>query len=803
MANKALSIDMGDSMFRNGTNRPQRQDIPEVDKTPQWFFKNAQYYLTFYNQPIGSLRFDSAPTDRNVTSIPEHERMYPVQHMLRMMMYYLGKQPNLDFAYLTQNVKDINMQAQWYKGQDVAEFVNFFRGLMLSRLSKANWTAKSVSRETQNKYAEMYDKLEISVLLAPVFKEMEEKYGIGFRPMPGAEMEVPEDIERAMETNFYDQSALTASDLANGIWFTNNWMQKSLKSFMHTTIAGTTGWWHRVQNGRMVEEVIQPYQLLWDNRYDDDYGAMDEFRGVIESLNAYEATQNRFLGRFTSAQIQEIYDIAGDDEQMKLYNTARNIHWWNHSGNNVDNSVTTVTVYWRTRREVSKVKAKNRFGNDTIRKKQSPDEQGTYYVNDIAFATILGNRYLVDWGYVDNLVESVEDPSRPEFPIFRFRPNTFLGDSVSEVSRIHRIQDEMDMLDFKIREMIGRAKGKTYIVHGDKLGEGTSVKELVEDLSDMGIHVSVGTSGEFGDVTDRKNSVEFIDLTLDPNIYRLAELYRERKERMGRVLSTSTISLGQQTRYIGYGQQQASIAQNQMGISYLIDGFLDFLVMNMRFSVNRAKYLYSEGENPEVEFLIGEKGLRYLKFTKDMRFERFMTALNINDSIDEAGRQRMLAYAQAWSQNPVFGVSPASIIKIEAAKSYTEAADILDFDMKKAKKEQGQQQAAMQEAQMQMAQSAQMFQAAMAQLKEDNANYRAELQAVLKGYTQMEQSMVEPPASPLQPQLGMQTQQIMAQIQQQQMQQQAMQQQAMQQQQGMQGMQGQEEAPEQGQETEE
>lgn len=780
MANKALSIDLGNTLFRNGTNKPQRQDIPEVDKTPQWYFKNAQYYLTFYNQPIGSLRFDSAPADRNITSIPEQERMYPVQHMLRMMMYYLGKQPNLDFAYLTQNVKDINMQAQWYKGQDVAEFVNFFRGLMLNRLSKANWTARGVSRETQNKYAQMYDKMEIAVLLAPYLRELEQKYGVGYNPLPGAQVEVPEDIERAIDTNFYDQAAMTASDLANGIWFTNGWMHKSLKSFMHTVIAGTTAWWHRVENGRLTEEIIQPYQLLFDNRYDDDFGSMDEFRGVIEALNAYEATQRRFLGRFTSEQVNEIYEIAGDDEQMKLYNTARNIYWWNNagnsSGNGVSNMVTSATVYWRTRREVSKVKAKNRFGNDTIRKKQSADEDGTYYVNDIAFATILGNKYLVDWGYIDNLVESVEDPSRPEFPIFRFRPNTFLGESVSEVSRVHRIQDEMDMLDFKIREMIGRAKGKTYIVHGDKLGEGTTVKELLDDLSDMGVHVSVGTSGEFGDSTDRKNTVEYVDLTLDPNIYRLAELYRERKERMGRVLNTSTISLGQQTRYIGYGQQQSSIAQNQIGVSYLVDGFLDFIVMNMRFSVNRAKFLYSQNESQEVEFLIGEKGLRFIKFTKDIRFERFMTVLNVNDSIDEAGRQRILAYAQAWSQNPQFGVSPTSILKIESAKSYTEAADILDFAMKQSKKEQSQQQQAMQEAQSQMQQAAQMFQASLAQLKEDNANYRAELQALIKG-VQIEQSMQEPSPSPLQAQLDMQNQQFAAQMQEQMMQEQAMQQQ--------------------------
>ena len=137
MLKKAIAIEHDDESFRNITYKPQRQDIPEVEKTPQWFFRNAQYYLSFYNQPIGSLRFDAVSDRDSGSNMEESDRMYPVQHMLRMMMYYLGKQPNLDYAYLTQDVKDINMQSKWYKGQDVSEFVIYFRGLFIERITQA------------------------------------------------------------------------------------------------------------------------------------------------------------------------------------------------------------------------------------------------------------------------------------------------------------------------------------------------------------------------------------------------------------------------------------------------------------------------------------------------------------------------------------------------------------------------------------------------------------------------------------------------------------------------------------------
>lgn len=753
---KAIVVEHDDkSGFRTSWSKPIRQDVPEDEKTPQWFFRNLNYCLSFYNKPVGSIKFDAVPSDRSTTGIPESDRLYPVQHMLRMMMYYLGKQPNLDYAYLTQNVKDVNMQAQWYKGQDVAEFVNYFRGLMIQRLSQAKkdkmWSAHPVGKEVSNRYTQMYDKLELALALKPILENIAEEDGLEFNPMPGTSIQQPEDIDAAMETSFIEQSSITATDMANGIWFTHGWNHKALMSFMHTVIAGQTAWWHRVLNGRQVQDILQPYQVIRDNRFDHDYGKYDEFIGAIQSLSILEAQRRH--PHLTSSQVDDIHNIAADGEKQKLYNTTSNINWYavTESG---EHRVTEVTMYWRTRRQSNKILVKNRFGEPVARVRKGVKEDeiknitNDFGLNDIAYCTILGNKYIVDWGYVDNLVESIEDPSIPEFPIRFFRPNTFLGDSVSEVSRIHRIQDEMDMLDFKIREMVGRAKGKVHIIHGDKLGDMTTIKDLVDDFADMGIHVSQG-SGEANDPADRKSMVEVVDMTLDPNIYRIAELYKERKERMGRVLNTSSISLGQQTRYIGLGQQQSTISQNQLGVSYLMDGFLDFIVMNMRYSVNQAKMLYRD---KEVEFLVGEKGIRFINFTGDIPFERFMTSLNLSDVIDEDARKRILAYAQAWSQNPAFNVSASAIIQIEKANSFTEAADMLDRDRKKNEAKAQRSAKEMEEMKSKMSQMQQAIAMMMEQFKQDNENYRVEIKEAMKLLPQLAKEPMPP--APIQQQMA-------------------------------------------------
>jgi hypothetical protein len=108
MINKAIKIS-DDAGFRSNQYKPERQDIPEVDKTPQFYYRNAMYYLTFFNNPTGSIRFDSV--EKNFGSggtIQDSERLYPANHMIRMILYYLGKQPNLDYAFITQNIQEAN-----------------------------------------------------------------------------------------------------------------------------------------------------------------------------------------------------------------------------------------------------------------------------------------------------------------------------------------------------------------------------------------------------------------------------------------------------------------------------------------------------------------------------------------------------------------------------------------------------------------------------------------------------------------------------------------------------------------------
>jgi vacuolar-type H+-ATPase catalytic subunit A/Vma1 len=145
----------------------------------------------------------------------------------------------------------------------------------------------------------------------------------------------------------------------------------------------------------------------------------------------------------------------------------------------------------------------------------------------------------------------------------------------------------------------------------------------------------------------------------------------------------------------------------------------------------------------------------------------------VKDFMDDQARERLLSLAQAAMQNQL--IDMMDYIKIEQARSYTELLNDLKYAMNKKKRD-----AEKQQAMMQMMQQAQMEQQlaqqqSLAGMKEEGANYRAELGA----QTGMaKESLKAGLASEGSPEEGMMAEQ--------EMQDQAMQEQAMQQMMGQQ-----------------
>lgn len=671
-----------------------------------WFAQNLQYVCSFYNRPLRNVnvpeQFEDNPGWTN-------DSLYtPVMNMLKYMLYYQGKQPNLNYNHLTQNIDGTNLQVTWRKGQEIPPLIDHMKGNASMLLQNMKFSCLPLSEKAYSEKTQVYNDLVATLAIKDKldrFKAM----GVEFNPIDGFNPASKDDIDKYMKSDAYKiAGSELATAMAEEIWQDGACDLKYLQAYTYAIICGVGGIEHIVNRGRLEQNVIMPYQLIVDTRLDDDYNRPARFVGVIRNLTPTEVF--RKYPQLDLAQKEELQKIAQSFSLGAQYNiTNNNFQWWNYGNTYQDSTMTEVTVYWIGGKNLGVKKFTNKYGIDQIGAAPK-DNPGNFELDDVHCATILGNRYMTNFGYCTNVSEDVMRKHRPQLPIQVWMPNMIGGESRSLVSRLHAIQDEIDSYRFVQKQIVSRAMGKVLFVRGDMFGNTTSAKELVQDLKAMGIHI-LTTTGE-NPVADNQGdkAVNVADLTLDANFMKMSELIMERKAEMQEIISTNKVSLGQQQNYIGAAQQAKAISQSSLGQSTLIDGFMEFVRINVQYDLNVKKNLWASGKDGlKAAVTIGDGGVKYVKATNDLLLEDFLLFIKVKDVIDEAARVRILALAQGWSQNPAFGVTPKAMVQLEKTKTFTEAINVLEESMAQSKRDADKQEeimAAMEQQKAQMQQQA-------------------------------------------------------------------------------------------------
>lgn len=711
------------------------QEILEKDKTPEWFARNVRFISTFYNRPYVPTSL-GGNTPSSTTPYNYGADVYPVNEMINNVLYYQGRQPNLRYNHLVQDVTTTNLQVGWVKGQKVAQLIDYGRGAVRGRVNNAAFSVRTMSKDAVSSRMELLDKLKLKIDMAGLLPDPEIT-GVEFNPAEGADVKNYEQAEEFINQGAKDYNAELATDIATGIWVSNNWTNKSMEAFTNVQITGCCGIEHYVENGRQYQEVHPSYNLILDLRHDEEYNRKARFVGVIRLLTPEEIF--RRWNYFSEDQKQEIMKMA---RNSSLYNGLNiegfNFNWWNYGGAYNSPMIACVTGYWIGRENLGKKKFTNDYGIEKLRNTKK-DEYGDNWVDCVHKATMIGNKYLCDFGYVTNMVEDFTDKSKPRLPILVYTPGCMLGQLRAPVSRIKSVQDDLDMVKYKIKEMVGRAKGKSTVFLTNK----ATAKDIVEDLASMGVTVISPETGEPGDQNRASTRIsETVDMTLDPNIQLLFQLQDRLSNEMEEILNASKISLGQQQSYIGYSTQQQTIAQSSLGMTPLIDGFMDYLQMNMQYAINQAKYLYTMEDNEEAEIMVGIKGVKFLKFTKKFRFEDLLCVLKINDFIESQAKDRILRAAEIALQTGA--IDFRDYIEIDSAQTYSQIKKWMVASINRKEQKEAQINAANALAAQIQSEQTNQTQANMEMVRQEGATQRTEMNNETKLVTDAAKYAMQP-----------------------------------------------------------
>lgn len=648
------------------------EDVPESEKNKEWFLQNVRYFSTFYDRPY------------QIWNQNEYmENLSPVQKGIQYSLYYTGKQRNINYNHITTDTDGNTLQAVWIKSKKVKNLIDRLAGIFIKQMENKDISARSLSEraitEKMNTWQDIM--LQYDTQALKIFDELAQM-GIEYNPPFGKKFDTKEQAEQWLTYSFKDDLEVASTQIGKYVEYSNDSDTIYLEAFKQDYApANFMGVYNYAENGRVKQRKIPFYNLIWDITSDDPFVRDGRFTGFIERLSVPQIFKR--YPNLTIEEKNEIRDIAKGGEYaesiFQMYNTA-NMTWYQRRAGEA--IITCVTMFWNGERDTEYVKKDNPKGGYNFIEKDPKNSKGDYKVQDIHRAVLLGNKFLVEYGYDDNVVRSINEKETPELPIKILTGNTTMGDGISIIGTVAQLIDDMDAFDYKIRDLMGRNVGRTYVINGNKLGLGVKPKEMLQDLKTMGIHVSEGTTGEPGDPTNNQPMVQPMDFGLDDAIIHYSNLWRSLEARVEELLSLPKIAQGTQQEVIGKAVQQGVIQQSLMGNANLFKNLFKFNEICLQYCVNLGKLIYAKGDGDETApFVIGDRGMKALKLIKDRLFEDVLVIVSQKDMIDDQQKGQLMQIAQAAIQNDQITV--LDFLAMQKNNTYSELENQLEYSMKK------------------------------------------------------------------------------------------------------------------------
>ena len=705
----------------------KKKIIEKYGSIENWYAQNVRFIATNYN--VSSNNDETKTEGKRGTK--RWAEMSPVDQIINNYRYFMGTQENFNFAYLTEDDKGGELPAPYVKGEQIFELIEYMRGGIRKILNSTKVTIESLEPSKISKKMQMVQMINLKKNLAEFFNQTQDKYGMGFFPEGmGNNIDLDEAAEKAMKSPI-DEMEEYGLDLINDIINRNRLRDQMMRAFTDCAIGRYCGVYVDEMHGKPYTEVIAPYNLILDFSNDSDYNDAAEFVGWVSFMSPEEIYYRYDLDDDERKLVKEmsVTSPGSGFDLLNHYNGSSGsdigFNWWGGPDGSNYRQVAVVTGFWITEVPEDSKTNKDKDGGKSITPIHGNESERYSYLR-IDKATLIGNTIITDYGKDYNVVYDSMNPSRPMLPVRTFIPNMMMGMNRSVVDRMKKLQDDIDSYEYKIRQNIGKDLGNVLFVNGNKVGEGDTVREMITNLKKYSIHVTDGGDGEDPNMLDNQRLVEKHDMSLSGNVTIYVSLIQEKERMMKEIINASKVGMGQLTSYVGYGSQQQSISQNQLGMATYYDGFMTYYTYLLQYILNKAKIMLMDTDGEEAaEVMLSEDAIKFFKNTSEFQLEDMMVKVDIEDVIDEQSRQRLLTIAQAMAQNvEKTGFDWDDYIELETARTYTELKNKMTMKIKKRKVQQEKQQQMMMLQQQAEAEKQRQFAAQQQQMAEGGRNAR-------------------------------------------------------------------------------
>ena len=288
------------------TNQP-KQFLTESEKNKIWYKENIQFIMSHFNK-----RHDRISRIRKKDDLEN-----PIDEVVRMFTYYLGRQYNKDYYYTTQDQNNCDLPTVWINGQKVTSLVDYMVGNAIKMIENIEPVVKAQSKSAINKKTQLLEK-SLMMFDMPELFQMLEEMGLEYNPLgpQSKEMEVPEDVYRFMEYDYQEYSEILATKMCEDILNRNGYKQKLKQAFLYTLLGGYVGIENRIENGKQYFDTVLPHNLIVDRAKDDDFNTEARFVGKVDWLNITDIVE-RYQDYLTTEELEEIRQKEIQEELQK------------------------------------------------------------------------------------------------------------------------------------------------------------------------------------------------------------------------------------------------------------------------------------------------------------------------------------------------------------------------------------------------------------------------------------------------------------------------------------------------------
>lgn len=658
-------------------------DVPEHEKTEDWYLDAVRYFTTFYNLPL-------FPYPNSETALT------PVDEMNRCFLYYYGQQGAARNFPVIQDTILMDLQS---RNNQIFQLVNSLHGKMSEFMAKFNISTELLSADAKTR-RDLIKRLLIYKVENKDFMDTMAQLGVSFNPIPESiVLASREDVEEYMDVSYREEGAEVAENLAKAIIKINDYATLKTQQFLDVIVAGLTGCDRYIENGILNEKICAPQSLILDfrSKTGNCYNDNAWFRGFWENLIAPDAILERYGEKLSAEARKEIKDLSTPQTTSMYYATFTQLYpqspttyynWWDGNGNALT-GLSVAKMYFKARVDYRyKIKkgaiVKERDYVDGKPVMQNLNRKGMVGNYRWHQATVIGNRWVVDYGLVPNAIYEQLKLGEQECPATVYIDNFMGGYYRSRVSRMTDLQDDYNLAAIKRKAAMVNDLGVNYIITNAGGDSNKTIKGIYKDFNANHMTIIKKDLDGNPDLVNMKFA-EVVDFTKSLNVVPIYEaIMKSLEKEMSTMMHLPDVAQGLQQSTIGKGVQQATTNLAAVGVAPLFNGFINYIQRGIQLSTNMQKLAFCADDIDEdyPRMVLGDRGYEWLKTAVRESFEQLGIYINPYDQIDEAKAQDLNMMVQAAFQNQLLKFNDA--VKIKTMTSYRAALVYLNRITKQA-----------------------------------------------------------------------------------------------------------------------